>query len=812
MSFINYTGHGESTGWMFLNIYNPDIPLFKNRNMYPFVISNACMTSVFSTTSFGNEMVLAPEKGAIGFIGCSNDSYWDEDYYWSVGVGPITENPTYETTGLGAFDRLFHTHGENPSDWYITMGQVNYAGNLAVSGSTSSRKKYYWESYNLVGDPSIIPIIGTPDTFNIVLPDTLPNGIKSLSLLAPPFSYAAVSHFDTLWDASYVSPAGTLTLEMPGLSDDSCLFVITGQNKVPLIKTIYFSDFASEFINLSASEINDSGANNNGLADFGETFYLSCTISNLGNTDAANLSATLSSASEWLTLNTDSVYIGTLTAGTEVILNNHFSISVSGDVPDNTTATLTLILKDDKTEKQYLIDLCLHAPKLDIITCVLDDSYTGNGDLIADPGETLNLIFKVENLGSSSTSGHLDISSFNEQITIIEPTKNSGLLEFGKITQISVPVKISASASSGTLVSVSALLSCNPYFVNEDFSFKVGRVRESFELASFRIFPWINISTKPWIINQTSASDGAFSARSGLISNNASSVLSMRVIYNEPDTLKFNYRVSSEAGYDFFSFRLNGTEILNLRKSGEVPWTNAAVPIPAGYNNFEWIYKKDVNEIAGMDCAMIDMIDFTGTGSIRYIERDLVAARIVSPVQKDHMGDELVTVKLLNIGPDTIDGFNLAYQINNNLPVSQHFTTSLIPFSDSVTVSFSTKAELSPYGVYDLVAYSYANEDDYLLNDTLKTYIENIIIDEPFTIYPNPFTDELKILINSNTEGIARISLTSAKGQKMTDFEHIIIEGMNEITISDSKLTPSVYYLRIEYPGLSRTFPVVKIK
>jgi len=180
-------------------------------------------------------MVLAPQKGAIGYIGCSADSYWDEDYYWAVGMGPIALNPTYQSTGLGALDRLFNTHGESASDWYVTMGQVNYAGNLAVSSSTTSKKKYYWEIYNLVGDPSVMPIIGTPGTFSISLPDTLPNNLKSYSFIADPFSYVAVSHFDTLWDASYVSPSGSVTLDMPGLANDSCLVVVTGQNKVPLI-------------------------------------------------------------------------------------------------------------------------------------------------------------------------------------------------------------------------------------------------------------------------------------------------------------------------------------------------------------------------------------------------------------------------------------------------------------------------------------------------------------------------------------------------------------------------------------------------
>ncbi len=206
ISFVNYTGHGDASGWLDPLIKSKDVDSLKNKNMYPFTISNACRTAQFNTaSSFGNRMVLAKDKGAIGFIGCSNDSYWDEDYFWAIGAGAVTIEPTYQTTALGAYDRLFHINGESPSDWYFTMGQINYAGNLAVSASTSARKKYYWETYNLIGDPSVIPIIGNPGTFTVTVPDTLPNGIKSLTLNADPFTYFAVSHSDTLWDASFVS-------------------------------------------------------------------------------------------------------------------------------------------------------------------------------------------------------------------------------------------------------------------------------------------------------------------------------------------------------------------------------------------------------------------------------------------------------------------------------------------------------------------------------------------------------------------------------------------------------------------------------
>ena len=314
------------------------------------------------------------------------------------------------TTGLGAYDRMFHTHGESPSDWYFTMGQINYAGNLAVSASTSSRKKYYWETYNLIGDPSVIPIMGTPGKFNISLPDTLPNGIKSLSLNVDPFAYVAVSHFDTLWDASFASNSGTVNLDMPGISNDSCLVVITGQNKIPVIKTIYFSNIKKEFINLTSSSINDSQGNNNKRPDFGESFYLNLKVSNLGLTDANGFYAKISSTSDWITINRDSTFIGTLQARSDVVLSNNLALTVSSNVPDKEVVTIKLILKDQKFEKHYSIDIAIHAPELQIINCIIDD--TGTGD------ETLLLIReKLSILSSRSKTGVQAIHLVNSALS-----------------------------------------------------------------------------------------------------------------------------------------------------------------------------------------------------------------------------------------------------------------------------------------------------------------------------------------------------------------------------------------------------------
>ncbi len=812
VSLINYTGHGEALGWLHVNIKSPDIQLFQNKNMYPFVISNACRTAQFNmATSFGNRMLMTADKGAIGFIGCSNDSYWDEDYYWAVGPGTISSDPTYEASGLGAYDRMFHTHGESPSDWYFTMGQINYAGNLSVSASTSSRKKYYWETYNLVGDPSVIPIVGTPGSFKVSLPDTLPNGIKSLSLNVDPFAYVAVSHFDTLWDASFASNSGTVVLNMPGLSNDSCLVVITGQNKVPLIKTIRFSNIHKEFINLTSSSINDSFGNNNNLADFGESFYLKLKLSNLGLTDAHNLYAKISSTSNLVTITSDSVWIGTLPAQSDIVLSNNLAISISNDVPDMGVVTIKLLLKDQLSEKNYLVDICIHAPELQIINCMMDDKILGNGDYIPDPGETFKLVFKVRNQGSSDIAGQFNISSPEGDVSIVEPSVKSGILKFGQVTDIPILVKLSETAASGSLISISATLDCNPYIVNKNFSFRVGKIRESFESSSFNVFPWINVSQIPWVISSTSSYDGSISARSGAISHSGSTSLAIRTLYATDDSVKFYYSVSSEPNYDILSFKLNDVEI--FKKSGEIPWTKKAVAVSAGINKMEWIYRKDNSVSQGSDCAWIDMIDFAQSSPVKYIQKDLQVARIVIPQNKARYGQESISVKVLNDGKDTINGFNLAYEINDHFPpVKQYFDNKVIPYGDSVTVSFKTKADLSKYGIYKIVTYGLDNNDDYAFNDTLTANIENTEISEALGVFPNPFTDELTITLNSKVEDKLHISISNVSGVKLYDIEKDIISGNNSFTISDFRLIPSLYYLNIRGTTFNETIPVLKIK
>lgn len=156
VGFANYTAHCGPNGWADPSFSTSNIASLTNDHKYGLWIGNCCQSCKFDVTEcFGEAVLRAANKGAVGYIGGTDNTYWNEDFWWGVGFKTVSANPSYNPNHLGAFDKLFHTHGEAESNWCSRQGQLLMGGNLAVQESTSSMKKYYWEIYHLLGDPSL---------------------------------------------------------------------------------------------------------------------------------------------------------------------------------------------------------------------------------------------------------------------------------------------------------------------------------------------------------------------------------------------------------------------------------------------------------------------------------------------------------------------------------------------------------------------------------------------------------------------------------------------------------------------------------
>ena len=110
-----------------------------------------------------------------------------------------------------------------------------------------------------------------------------------------------------------------------------------------------------------------------------------------------------------------------------------------------------------------------------------------------------------------------------------------------------------------------------------------------------------------WISSAATASEGAFSLRAEIINEDEVAAVQLTDSFLQ-GTLTFNYRVSSEAGFDFFKFYVDDVE--QLSGSGEVAWTQASINIAAGTRSLKWTFEKDDSVSVGLDTAWLDDVAF----------------------------------------------------------------------------------------------------------------------------------------------------------------------------------------------------------
>ena len=84
------------------------------------------------------------------------------------------------------------------------------------------------------------------------------------------------------------------------------------------------------------------------------------------------------------------------------------------------------------------------------------------------------------------------------------------------------------------------------------------------------------------------------------------------------DELVFDWMVSSEEDYDFFTFYVNGTYEESI--SGSTQWDTFTYVVTADKSyTFTWQYKKDYSTANGSDCGMLDEIDILRAGETHIV-------------------------------------------------------------------------------------------------------------------------------------------------------------------------------------------------
>jgi hypothetical protein len=481
VSYANYTAHCSPSGWADPSFVISHIPALTNAHMYCLMVGNCCSSVEFQTDCFGEEILRAPLKGALGYIGGSNSTYWDEDFWWGVGYESISANPPYNAENLGAYDRTFHDkEGISIEDFYITQGQMPAAGNFAVTQAGASLEEYYWEIYHLMGDPSLSIYLSQPPDINASYAGLMPLGSLTFTVNCDPYAYVAISkdgvlHGTALADESGVAEVVFETpISVPGEAD----VVITGQNLKPYFGTVTVASPDGAYILLDDYAVNDDAGNSNGLADYGEDFSLDVSLKNLGSDAGENVTLNLASTDMYVTINNATANLGNIAPDEIIDLTDVFGITLAEDVPDQYSIAFTIDASDGTDTWNSNFSIKGHAPVLEFSDFMVYDA-NGNNNGKLDPGETVDIMIYVVNTGSAEAYSALcDLTTNDMYLTVLtsEPQEIGDIEPMGDGTA-TFQVSASSATPAGHLASLDVDISADMGIAAEgEFSVVVGQI------------------------------------------------------------------------------------------------------------------------------------------------------------------------------------------------------------------------------------------------------------------------------------------------------------------------------------------------
>ena len=351
VGFINYTAHGWESGWADPEFDVADANNMTNTNKYPTMVGNCCLTNAFdSGTCFGEALLRKTNAGAIGYIGGSDVTYWNEDYWWGVGSGNINANPSYDNTGSGAYDGMFHL--QNETNWAIVNSAIIMAGNLAVA-QANGMDDYYWEIYHLMGDPSLSTYQGVPSENNINYDLFLPVGSEAIEIQAEPFSYIGLSQNNFLISSGTVDESGFLVLVFEAINNPGILdIIITGQNKIPYFGEIFIASPDGAYTTINSDFVN---AGDDGIISLGEDITIELEIENLGTEAATNIQLELSNSlnDPYINLTNSEFLISNLDIGEIINVSLSFYIEQSSPYGHPFTLMANMISEESSWESTY---------------------------------------------------------------------------------------------------------------------------------------------------------------------------------------------------------------------------------------------------------------------------------------------------------------------------------------------------------------------------------------------------------------------------------------------------------------------------
>lgn len=199
--------------------------------------------------------------------------------------------------------------------------------------------------------------------------------------------------------------------------------------------------------------------------------------------------------------------------------------------------------------------------------------------------------------GSVSVTASSGSCAWNATESLDWVTITSGASGTGSGTvNYSVASNSSASSRTGNITIAGQTFSIS----QSGISLTIGEAVDNTSLT------WTTGGNSDWAGQTAVSYYGGDAARSGTITDNQTTWVQATV--TGPATLSYYWKVSSESGWDYLRFYIDGIEQAGSI-SGSVDWTQKTYAISSGSHTLRWEYSKDIFLSSGSDAGWLDKVE-----------------------------------------------------------------------------------------------------------------------------------------------------------------------------------------------------------
>lgn len=600
LGIINYCNHGSPDGWAVADFSSTDVHKLTNDNKLPFIWSVAC------------------NNGEFKYDECFAEA-------WMRAKNPSTGAPTGAIGGMFSWisqpwippmygqDEMVAILAEYREGYKHTLGGASLNGNMYVLDMDPFEGPQTHNTWLLFGDPSMIVRTKTPEKMNVTMSvSELLVGMTSLNVDAQTdFGIVTLSMDGEALASAYVNN-GTAELSFSPLTKTgTAKIVVLGYNKVTEIIDINVVPAETPYVIYNSYELLDD----NGQLDYAETANISLKIKNVGLNPANNVSVSISSDSEYVTILDADAEVETVAANEIVTLENEFCINVKPYVPNNTRIDFTVTCKSGDETWVTKFYITAGAPVFEL------NSINVISDGVIMPGQTATLQMKYNNVGNSAAYNVVtEVFSSSSDIVFADASIITEKVEAGETFTVTTDFTVDESVLLGSVYELVSSVTADYATLESPFDLKIGNVSEDFESGDLLSYEWVGDGngTGRWAIDGTNPYEGNYCVKTQPIGNNQYTKLKLQIEVLSDGPISFYVKVSSEQYYDYMGFIVNGMKMKQW--DGEVNWEKYTYNLKKGTHNLEWRYIKDSSTEEGEDCAYLDMITFPPVSVVSILE------------------------------------------------------------------------------------------------------------------------------------------------------------------------------------------------